>query len=208
MTRKVINWSIDRWKKLSIIDIGSFTYALTPAHCLPGNMSFIMPGSQSFFEYRSCGNMELTGCKGLKFLLLENVFMDLSKWETENGILLCSLPGTNEAQSSMQKPDRKWDSTGIIRTLDDSMFADCHQRHLCMASQNKKVRKKSFRDKKISLHISKHLLWVFSRCCEEFKEVHHKITARGSRLCNLREDKHENHAQHKSKMWGSSLNYV
>lgn len=118
-------------------------------------------------------------------------------------ILLCSLPGTNEAQSSMQKPDRQWNSTGIIRTLDYSVFVDCHQRHLCMASQNKnkKVRKKSFRDKKISLHINKHLPWVFSRCCEEFKEVHHKIAAaRGPCLCNLREDKHENHAQHKRKM--------
>ena len=79
-----------------------------------------------------------------------------------------------------------------------------------MASQNKnkQVRKKSFRDKKISLHISKHLLWVFSRCCEEFKEVHHKIAAQGSCLCTLREDKHEKHGQHKRKMLGSLLKYV
>lgn len=43
--------------------------------------------SQSFFEDRYFWNMELVGCKGLKLLLLKNVFIDFTEWETENSIL-------------------------------------------------------------------------------------------------------------------------
>lgn len=136
MTRRITDWCMDRWKNLNILVLSSITYSLVPAVCLPANMNFIMPDSQSFFEYRYCGNMELIGCKGLKFFLLENVFIDLSKWETENSILLCSLPGTNEVQSSMQKSERKWDSTTIIRTLDYSVLVD---RSACLINWNKVI---------------------------------------------------------------------
>lgn len=51
----------------------------------------------------------------------------------------------------------------------------------------------------MSLHINEYLLWVFSRCCEEFKDVHDNIAALGPCLCNLGEDKSENQAHTKGK---------